>query len=214
MRLVVVDVTGTTLFDDDVSCENKVVDVRKRCGNLTGWAMDEALYMGSKRLEDSAALDSIPEGATLCLVSQSRSEVFWTSSVDGSRETAKLQDFEPTSVVKPPLVKVISGKGCGEGASQLHAQLEEVATFEPPVEATEALAATPFFRGKESWTLKFMDGSSLFYRPEFEAGPLYTAIEGEERRITTLGLEYIEEDGENGRRKGWQVPVNWSYKPY
>lgn len=216
MSLTIVDVMGSLLLQDSVLRTCKVLDVAKRVAAAAAesdWAVDEALYLGSDRLDEMDTLHSIPEGTTLCLVRSRRTKVAWSSSVEGvERQTVLLKDWEPTSVIKPPLVQVISGKGCHCGASQLEGGAEEIVTFEPAVEATEALAATANFSGKEGWTLNFADGSSLCYRPDFVAGPLYTLVEGEERRTKTLGLEFVHEEDKN--RIGWQVPEDWSYQPY
>eukprot|EP00930_Biecheleria_cincta_P001699 TRINITY_DN102812_c0_g1_i1.p1 TRINITY_DN102812_c0_g1~~TRINITY_DN102812_c0_g1_i1.p1 ORF type:complete len:222 (+),score=50.65 TRINITY_DN102812_c0_g1_i1:54-719(+) len=216
VRLMVVDVMGSLLLEDTVLRTCKVLELCKRVAAAAAegdWAVDEALHLGSERLDEMATLQNIPDGTTLCLVRSRRTKVAWSSSVEGvERQSVLLEGFEPSSVVKPPLVQVISGKGCHGGESELPEGVKETVTFEPAVEATEALAATPHFSGQQGWTLKFADGSSLQYRPDFGAGPLYTQIEGEERRIKTLGLEFVDEAEKN--RIGWQVPEDWSYQPY
>lgn len=208
VRLKIVEVSGTPLLEEDVWRGYRVAELKGKLDTACGdWALEETLYLGPEKQDDDNTLDDVPDNAVLCLVTSRRTVVTWNSSLDVKRRSASLENFEPKSIVEYPLVRAIMGKACCKGSSSswTEAEVSESLVFEPHVEATEALAAVPNFAGKDYWVLQFTDGSALGSVRGSDNGPLYSAIENEERRLKNLGLELAEEESGHGPDKGWRV---------
>lgn len=215
MRLKIVEITGGIIFDDDVWPGTKVSYLKDRLSATDGdWALEENLFFGSTKLNDEDTLDDVPDGTTLCLITSRRTTVSWLESGLKRRE-ASLENFEPLSVVKDPMVRTIMGKACVKGNLTDRMGGNDPIDFGRPIEATEALAAAPHFAEKEGWQFLFTDGTSLsFSKAHSTLGPLYTPLESEERRVKTLGLVFVEENSDAGSVRGWHVPPGWAYKSY
>jgi len=216
-HLQIMDISGSVLLEDDVWRGCKVKEVKERLDSPEGdFALEESLFCGRDKLNDADTLDDLSDRAVLCLVASRRTSVSWTSPADGLKlGTASLDGFEPSTVVGLPMVRCLMGKGCFKGSLWMESADAEPISFDPPVEATKALAAVPQFADKDGWSFNFKDGSSLrFYKGMMES-PVYSGNDGEERRLKNLGLEYTEaSQEETGIAGGWQVPIDWTYKAY
>jgi hypothetical protein len=219
VSLQIIDTSGSLIFEDVVQRQCKVVDLIQRLSSPEGdWSLEEKLFCGKDQLKNADTLSSVPDGAKLCFVTSRWTAVSWTTSSAskecGRIESAQLQGFKADDVVGLPMQRCIMGKACQKGSLQVEPGVEESITFDRPTEATEALAAVPCFEEKEGWSFAFLDGSHLGYNKRYTLGPVYTALDGEEKRLRNLGLEFVEEDGMYGRISGWRVPPGWAYKPY
>jgi hypothetical protein len=224
VHLQIMDTSGSLIFEDEVLRQSKVAELIGRLSSPEGdWSLEETLFLGKDKLNDADTLNSIPDGAKLFFVTSRRTTVSWTTTEGSSAEnsccerchhTVDLQDFKADAVVGLPMQRCIMGKACQTGSLQVGPDATEVLAFDRPTEATEALAAVPHFEDREGWSFTFLDGSRLGYNRRYSIGPLYTALDGEERRLRNLGLEHVEEDGDYGHMSGWRVPPDWAYKPY